>query len=256
MGLRRSLRRFFNRAFGIDVTRMRREHYDADGLRSVHNHDFQDGPEFLHAYERGIQAAGRDLNWRWRVHVGLWAAIHATQLKGDFVECGVNRGFLSSAIMDYLDWDSLDRTFYLFDTFQGLDKRWVSEEERAAGALARSQRILAEKRYVSNVDEVRKNFDEWKNVCLVVGAVPETLEHVEIQRVAYVHLDMNCSPPEVAAAMFFWSRLVPGGLLLLDDYGYRGFESKKAAMDDFAASKNVQVLSLPTGQGLILKPPR
>jgi hypothetical protein len=41
----------------------------------------------------------RTARWHRRVHVGQWAAACAAKLDGDFVECGVNRGFLSSSIM-------------------------------------------------------------------------------------------------------------------------------------------------------------
>jgi len=43
---------------------------------------------------------------------------------------------------------------------------------------------------------------------------------------------------------------------VLDDYGYGGdsYIFQKHAWDDFAYKKRVQVLSLPTGQGLIFKP--
>jgi hypothetical protein len=43
---------------------------------------------------------------------------------------------------------------------------------------------------------------------------------------------------------------------LLDDYAYHGYRQQKLGMDRFAASRGVQVLSLPTGQGLLIKPPR
>lgn len=44
--------------------------------------------------------------------------------------------------------------------------------------------------------------------------------------------------------------------MLLDDYAYRGFEDQKAAMDGFAADKDVPILSLPTDQDFLIKPPR
>src|SRR4029079_9184251 len=78
------------------VTEIDQSIYDQDGLRTIHNHDFMRQPNFVRAYDRGIKAAGSDYNWHWRVHVGLWAAFLASKLPGDFVECGVNRGFLSS----------------------------------------------------------------------------------------------------------------------------------------------------------------
>lgn len=39
--------------------------------------------------------------------------------EGDFVECGVNRGGLSRAVMHYVDFERLDKQFWLLDTFEG-----------------------------------------------------------------------------------------------------------------------------------------
>jgi hypothetical protein len=41
---------------------------------------------------------------------------------------------------------------------------------------------------------------------------------------------------------------------VLDDYGWRKHREQQRAFDDFANRRAVQVLALPTGQGLILKP--
>jgi hypothetical protein len=231
--------------------------YAQDGLVSVHNHDFMREAPFLRAYARGVQAlAGQpDYRWHWRIHVGLWAAATAARVAGDFVECGVNRGFLSSAIMQHLDWDSLGRTFWLLDTFAGLDERLVTERERAAGALERNREELSSGFYVSGAQPVIDNFSQWKQARIVVGAIPGTLSQVDARSVAYLHLDLNHAAPEVAAIEHFWPRLSPGAVVLLDDYAYLGFESQKAAMDGFARSHGVAILSLPTGQGLLLKPP-
>ena len=58
----------------------------------------------------------------------------------------------------------------------------------------------------------------------------------------------------MAVAKHFWERVVPHGAILLDDYAYPGYEEQKVAWDHFAEDKGLQILSLPTGQGLILKP--
>jgi len=108
-------------------------------------------PAFAQAYARGILAAGSDYRWHWRVHVGLWAARCAAKLAGDFVECGVNRGFLSSAIMSLLKWDSTERTFYLLDTFAGIDERYISPEEKASGVMERNSREIASGFYTLTV---------------------------------------------------------------------------------------------------------
>jgi hypothetical protein len=252
-------RRLVNRVLGTRRYTIRKHRpgaYDQDGLWSVHNHDFMRDPAFVRAYARGAAAAGQDYGWHWRIHVGLWAARTASALPGDFVECGVNYGFMSSAIMADLGWDGLGKIFYLLDTFQGFDERYVSPPEIAAGALKRNRQALASGFYTSRVETVRANFAEWKHVRIVEGPIPDTLVGVDAERVAYLHLDMNCAPPEVAALEFFWERLVPGALVLLDDYAYRGHETQKAALDQVATARGVGIASLPTGQGLLVRPPR
>lgn len=255
MELKRVIRRFIEMT-GYTIVKMptATTPYYQDGLLSIHNHDFMSEPSFRKAYERGCRAAS-DYNWHWRVHIGLWAAFTASRLTGDFVECGVNRGFLSSAIMEFLDWDSLNRTFYLLDTFAGLDRRYVSHEDCQYGAIKKSESALGSGFYVRGVASVKANFSQWKNARIIEGSVPETLNQVEARSVAYLHLDMNCAPPEVAAVNFFWNRLLPGAVVLFDDYAYWGYESQKHAVDALAKEKNVMVASLPTGQGLLIKPP-
>ena len=53
----------------------------------------------------------------------------------------------------------------------------------------------------------------------------------------------------------FWPKLVPGGIVLFDDYAYYKHTPQKTALDSWADSVGVQILSVPTGQGLLIKPP-
>jgi Macrocin-O-methyltransferase (TylF) len=229
--------------------------YDQDALRTSHNHEFMLRPSFQKAYRRGVQAAGKDYQWHWRVHVGLWAARAASFLDGDFVECGVNRGFMSSAIMEYIEWNTLNKSFFLLDTFGGIDLRYVSEEELADGIAEKNAETIASDFYTLDVDGVRRNFSEWDRVIIIPGSIPETLPLITATKVAFAHVDLNTSPPEVAAMRFLWDRLVPGALVVMDDYAYEGYRTQRVGMDEFARSVGVEVLSLPTGQGLLIKSP-
>lgn len=228
--------------------------YHQDGLISIHNHDFMNDEAFCRAYNRGVRAAnGDDYHWHWRVHVGLWAAKTAARLDGDFIECGVNRGVLSSAIMEYLDWNRFTRLYWLMDTFAGIDERFITDEERERAKLAESDNKLKSGVYTANFEGVKANFAGWTNIRFVRGSIPETLTEVTAGKVAFLHIDMNCAPPEIAALEYFWDRITPGGLVLLDDYAYRGFEPQKDAMDTLSGKLGAPILSLPTGQGLIQK---
>jgi hypothetical protein len=227
--------------------------YQQDGLTSVHNHDFMQDQDFLSAYARGVKATGVDYKWHWRVHIGLWAAKTVVNKSGDFVECGVNAGFMSSSIMHALNWDSLNKTFFLLDTFNGLSESQVSKEELEDGILEKNAKLIANKFYVTSSDQARKNFSEWNNIKIIEGLIPDTLGEVNSSQISFLHIDYNCAPPEVAALRYLWPKLVSGAVVLLDDYAYTGYHHQKAAMDVFAKEYGIAIASLPTGQGLFFK---
>ena len=81
-----------------------------------------------------------------------------------------------------------------------------------------------------------------------------TLPTVPIDAVSYLSIDMNIAYPERLAIEYFWPKLVTGAVVVLDDYAWKGYEDQKATMDEFAATIGVEILTLPTGQGLLLKP--
>jgi hypothetical protein len=248
--IKKSIKDLVRKNLGFEIVNVtKRKTYNQDALITAHNHDFVDDPDFIKAYKRGIKAWDLDPQMPWRTHVALWAASHGKLLEGDFVECGVYRGFLSSAVMQFLDWNKLDRQFYLFDTFRGLDEKLVSDSERKKGRME-----MSKQNYSECYDKVKANFAEFKNVHLVRGSIPDTLKDVKISKVAYLSIDMNCVAPEIAAANFFWDRMVSGAIAVLDDYAFAGFEDQKNAFDQFAIEKGIRILSMPTGQGVYIKP--
>ena len=51
-----------------------------------------------------------------------------------------------------------------------------------------------------------------------------------------------------------YARAGRGAVVLFDDFGYLGFEPQHEAMSAFARDHGLPIASLPTGQGLLLKP--
>ena len=233
---------------GVPVDHLQNATYDQDGLKTIHNADFMRDETFLNAYRAGEKLDswfGAKIHWR--AHVVLWAATRGMGLDGDFVECGVHRGGFSRAVIEYTDFGrNIDKHFYLLDTYDGLNEGLVSIEEKQNGIL--------DYPYKSNYDEVKEAFSKFANVIIIKGIIPDTLSQVPSKKVAFLSIDLNCAEPEIAAAEFFWDKLVPGAVVVLDDYGWAKHIVQKHAFDDFASRKKVQILSLPTGQGIIIKP--
>ena len=223
--------------------------YAQDGLVTRHNADFMRDTRFAESYRLG-RATG---SWpggepAWRTYVACWAAEKVVGLEGDFVECGVNRGGMSRAVCHYVGFAKLAKRFWLLDTYHGLSDELISEEERGQG------RTNSQDYYTECLDAVQETFRPYPNVRIVQGVIPGTLEQVTAERVGYLSIDMNCVAPEIAAAEYFWDKLVSGAVMVLDDYGFELHEPQKRAFDEFARKRGVAVLSMPTGQGLIFKP--
>ena len=80
------------------------------------------------------------------------------------------------------------------------------------------------------------------------------LDEVSPSTLAYLHIDMNIAYPEVEASRRLWDRMTRGGVVVYDDYASPAHAEQKRALDAFAAERGVEILSLPTGQGLLLRP--
>ena len=218
--------------------------YNEDGMSTGNTASFLTDPLFVESYRLG-EATGSWKNIRWRCYVCCWAASHAINLEGDFVECGVNRGGYSRAILNYVDLRAANKKFYLMDTFNGLVEDLLTDSEKRLGRTGGG--------YDECYQDVVKTF-AGQPVELVRGVIPDTLPLVRTDRVAYLSVDMNCVQPEMAAIEYFWPKMVRGGVLVHDDYASPVFVNQKNALDDFAARNGVRVLTIPTGQGLLFKP--
>ena len=223
--------------------------FNDDGLISFHGADFMADPRFQHAYREGVARYGSAVNVQWRVRVALWAAAQGLRLEGDFVECGVNTGILTGAIMDYFHWETLrDRKYFMLDTFEGIPLAGLS-----ARSMESARKSNVEYRDVYTT--VRSYFSKFPNAVIIRGVIPGTLAEVTSDKIAYLSIDLNVPEPEIAAGEHFWPRLAPGAVILLDDYNYSGYLDQRQAWNEFARRYGVDILPLPTGQGLIIKPP-
>jgi O-methyltransferase len=221
--------------------------YDTDSLTTSNNCDFIAEPRFAKAYQTAVDTKPwKGFTLQWRIYNVCWFADMVKNLEGDFVECGVNTGAYSRAIIDYIDFHKLNKTFYLLDTYEGLVPSMITDAEKKAGI----EEYLTH--YTNVYNQVVKTFAPF-NTKIIKGIVPGTLPECDAQKICYLSIDMNCVEPEIAAANYFWDKLVIGGVMILDDYGFSLHIEQKKAFDVFAEAHNQSILCLPTGQGIIIK---
>lgn len=174
----------------------------------------------------------------WRTAVLLWGARNGLRLEGDFVEGGCYKGTSVRILCDALDFGKVDKRYFLYDLFD-------HDPSMPHHAMPEHSRQL----HQSVVDR----FADLPNVVITQGKIPDVLVDVAPKKIAFMHLDMNNAPAEVGALEVLFERMVPGALLVLDDYGWLAYRGQKMAEDPWFAGRGFHVLELPTGQGLVIK---
>lgn len=220
--------------------------YKSDGIATAHHSPFLDDSQFDTAYRSVVHRwspPGHDL--RWRIWILTSCARQCRGLPGAFAEFGVYRGASAFMILSRSELPQ-ERLFYLFDTFQGIPSSHLTTTEKEVGFFGRLSDTSA--------DEVALLLDTWRDqVNLVAGDLYETLPRIETGPLAFVHLDLNAAGPTRIAMEYAYERLVQGGLLVFDDYGWRGYEDQRALIHEVLHDKPESLIALPTGQALLAK---
>lgn len=238
--------------FGYELIRVRGRArvaegvFSEDSLTTMRNLSFLGDVEFLRGYAAAVSTAGFDYQLRWRTHVVTWAARSCRELPGSFVELGTGRGWMMAAVLDSTDWGDQQRTAYLFDRFVDAPVNKITGEVMTGENKFRRY-------YAKNAQSVRKSFSKWPRVQLVEGSLPGSLAPALTGPIAFAHIDLNAAQPEIDSLELMWPMLSAGALVVLDDYAFPGHEAQQSAHDELARRLGYRILTLPTGQGLIIR---
>ena len=119
---------------------------------------------------------------------------------------------------------------------------------------SRKREHLNARRYSDSLEFVRNKFEDRSNVEIVRGLLADTLVAVDGRKIAYLSVDLNNAPSEQAVNQRLWPQLVPGALVAMDDYSFKGHQAQYGMWNALAARHRLPIATLPTGQGLLLKP--
>jgi O-methyltransferase len=224
--------------------------YTGDIISTDANNSFMMEDKFIKCYEDVKKTDTRgylgNYDIRWRIHTILWASDVALKKEGDFVDCGGGFGYFLSSIYSYFNFEESKKKYYMLDSFEGLDLSTSSKEE------IHNHNISFAK--IGNwYDDILKNHGNKKNLKIIKGFIPNTLSEVDTEKISFLSIDLNSVKPEVECLNAFWDKVVKGGIVVFDDYGFPGCEKQRDAHNEFAKSKGRMVMSSPTGQGILIK---
>jgi len=140
---------------------------------------------------------------------------------GDMAELGVYRGNSAAFLAYYAR--IYRRSVFLFDTFEGFDRR----------DLVGADQSKAIEFVDTSLDHVRDLVGD-KDVRFVQGRFPQSIPpDIYASRFCLAHIDCDLYEPAKAGLEFFYPRLSPGGLLIVHDYANSHWGGIKRAVDEY-----------------------
>lgn len=153
---------------------------------------------------------------------------------GDLIETGVWRGGTTILMRAVLKARGvLDRTVWVADSFAGVPPPDADRYPADAGIdLYRAKQLAI------SLEEVQSNFEAYglldDQVRFLKGWFKDTLAPAPIDRLAVMRLDGDLYESTMDSLTALYSKLSPGGYVIIDDYG--AIEACKQAVQDFRAS--------------------
>lgn len=202
------------------------------------NNSMLDDAEFVKAWQANVENDS-DKAIIWRRYVLACAAYHCVQLDGDFVECGVYTGTAVKTVIDYLGGPTFPKTFWAYDLFEHSNEMLHHDMPEHGKGL---------------YEKVIHRFCNYPRVKIIKGKIPEVFVGQSPAKICYLHIDLNQAPAELSALEALFDRIVPAGLIILDDYEWAmAYRGQKLAEDPWFEERGYRVMPLPTGQGLVIK---
>jgi hypothetical protein len=213
--------------------------YFGDGFATKHFSEFLNEDGFANAYKDAFNLIDdpaidpKKTDIRYRAHICTWAANQAINLDGDFVEFGTWYGILPLTICNYLDFNNTNKRFYLFDT-------WENTES-------------IDPNYRKDVYATVKNrFAKYKSVVLVRGLLPDTLKLLRVKEISYCSIDLNGYLVERAILELVYDKIVSGGIIYFDDYGFN-YPLLRETIEEFFLDKPETILKFASGPAIVVK---
>jgi len=171
-------------------------------------------------------------------------------IEGDFVECGVWRGGSTMAAIDtLLKAGKKDREIYLYDTYEGMSEP-TEADKVFTGTTADILMNTSDKEDATSVwcysalEEVQTNVGSLKypakSIHYVKGKVEDTIPQTIPAKIALLRLDTDWYESTAHELKYLYPLLVPGGVIIIDDYGH--WEGARKAVDEYIEAQKLPLL--------------
>jgi len=175
-------------------------------------------------------------------------------LTGEVVECGCFRGLSSYLMCNYLrrhDSGFTGKGYHIFDSFQGLSVPTTEDEIPEDHANAKNLKDMTRTgAFAASFKHVKDNLKAFPDIEFHPGWIPLTFGGVPERTYKFAHIDVDLYDPTLNCLEYFYPRLVAGGALVSDDYGWPGAQQ---AMEEFCAERKIAFDVTNYRQAVIVK---
>ncbi len=173
------------------------------------------------------------------------------ELDGLVVECGCFKGLSSYLMCSRLrqhDPAFNGRGYQIFDSFQGLSEPQPEDALAGAGSGAPQPVDVKAGRYAARLEDVKRALAPFPGIEYFPGWIPDAFAKAGGASCRFVHVDVDLYRPTKDSLEHFWPRLVPGALMVCDDYNWPG---GKRAVDEFCSARQITPELTPTNQAVM-----
>ena len=181
-----------------------------------------------------------------RGRIGLLYSLleYSLHREGEIWECGVYKGGTAGMFAHLIKDIAPNVQLRLFDTFTGLpDADLEKDEGNWIGLFSdTSAKVVSEK--IHAILPSAKIYE---------GYIPNTFIGLEDCKISFAHIDTDMYKSYMDCLEFMWPRMISGGVMIFDDYGYCP-GAKKAVNEFFANKETKHIEFFETIQAMVVKP--
>ena len=151
--------------------------------------------------------------------------------EGDVVEFGCYAGTTSLFISRLLTMQKSTREFHVYDSFEGLPEKRAQDQSRAGDQFKAGELAVTKKQFIVNYKKAGVSLPRIHKAWfsdLTEADIPETI--------AFAFLDGDYYESVMTPLKLIWPRLVPGAIIVVDDYANEALPGAAKAVDEWLAT--------------------
>jgi hypothetical protein len=189
--------------------------------------------------------AGRAEYWR-RLDAGckqsalIYLLEESLKLEGDVIECGVYRGNTTRLMGRRMRDIAPSKTLFACDSFEGFPQDRILDAD--LGPFRFRFKIRRKFRHASDVPQrLMQFFNAYRvNGCVVKGFFSDTLPKLRPRKYCFMFIDCDLYESHLDCLNVLYEQLVPGGIVVFDDYAEAKWPGASRSVDEFFAGQPVK----------------